>query len=141
NKVDSQVQYRMMLDLMRLLRRATRWFIRQRSSLSVSDSIEYFSPRLSQLQENIGKRLRGDDLETWQARRDQLSESGVPQALANSVAAAGNMYAGLGIIEAARQTGEKVQRVAEVYYEVGSCLELPWMTDQINALEVRDNWE
>ncbi|WP_129140187.1 NAD-glutamate dehydrogenase [Modicisalibacter coralii] len=141
NRVDSRVQYQMMLDLMRLLRRATRWFLRQRSSLSVSESIEHFAPRIGQLQENIGKRLRGQELETWQERRDELAEAKVPKTLASIVAATGNLYAGLGIIEAAKQTGEKIQRVAELYYEIGHRLELPWMSEQIDALQVRDSWQ
>ena len=131
----------MMLDLMRLIRRSTRWFLRQRSSLSVNESIEHFAPRLSQLQESIGKRLRGQELDLWQERRDELTSAGVPKALANIVAATGNLFAGLGIIEAAKQTDEKIQRVAELYYEIGHRLELPWMTEQVDALKVRDSWQ
>jgi glutamate dehydrogenase len=141
NQVPSQVQYRMMLDLMRLMRRATRWFLRQRTGMTAKDCIAHFSPRLTQLQESIGKRLRGDEREAWAARRDELTAAGVPESLANVVAATGSLYAGLGIIEAAKQTNEKIQRVAEVFYEVGHRLELPWMTEQINALEVRDSWQ
>jgi len=141
NRVDSGIQYQMMLDLMRLIRRSTRWFLRQRSSLSVNESIEHFAPRLSQLQESIGKRLRGQELDLWQERRDELTSAGVPKALANIVAATGNLFAGLGIIEAAKQTDEKIQRVAELYYEIGHRLELPWMTEQVDALKVRDSWQ
>ncbi|MBF8223811.1 NAD-glutamate dehydrogenase [Halomonas sp. 328] len=141
NQVPSRVQYAMMIDLMRLLRRATRWFLRQRSGMTTKDSIAHFAPRLAQLQESLGKRLRGDELAAWQARRDELVAAGVPEALANAVAAANSLYAGLGIIEAAKLSGEKIQRVAEAYYEVGHRLELPWMIEQINALEVRDGWQ
>ncbi|WP_136067143.1 NAD-glutamate dehydrogenase [Modicisalibacter radicis] len=141
NRIDSGIQYQMMLDLMRLIRRSTRWFLRQRSSLAVSESIEHFAPRLSQLQESIGKRLRGQELDIWQERRDELTAAGAPKSLANIVAATGNLFAGLGIIEAAKQTDEKIQRVAELYYEIGHRLELPWMTEQVDALKVRDSWQ
>jgi len=57
------------------------------------------------------------------------------------VAAAGSLYAALGIIQTARQTNEKPQRVAEVYYEIGDRLELPWITQQITSLKVRDSWQ
>ncbi|GAB2794755.1 NAD-glutamate dehydrogenase GdhB [Halomonas shantousis] len=140
-RVASRVQYRMMLDLMRLLRRATRWFLRHRTGLSIQDSIDHFSPRLAQLQECVGQLLRGEERERWEARRDELVEAGVPDELADIVAAAGNLYAGLGIIEAAKATGESIERVAEVYYHIGHRLELPWMTAQVNALEVSDSWQ
>ncbi|HET8791594.1 MAG TPA: NAD-glutamate dehydrogenase, partial [Modicisalibacter sp.] len=141
NKVDSQVQHRMMLDLMRLIRRATRWFLRHRTSLSTQDSIEHFAPRLAQLQESIGKRLRGDELAAWQERRDELVAANVPKSLANVIAGTRNLFAGLGIIEAARQTDEEIQRVADIFYEIGHRLELPWMGEQVNALVVRDTWQ
>ncbi|WP_413615047.1 NAD-glutamate dehydrogenase [Halomonas cupida] len=142
NKVATGVQYSMMLDLMRMIRRATRWFLRNRSSMgSASDCIDYFAPRIAQLQEKIGSRLRGEDLETWETRRRELIDAGVPEALANTVAASGSLYAALGIIQTARQVDEKPQRVAEVYYEIGARLELPWMTQQVNALPVKDSWQ
>ncbi|MCG7600936.1 NAD-glutamate dehydrogenase [Halomonas sp. McH1-25] len=141
NKVDSEVQYAMMQDLMRLLRRATRWFLRHRTSMTIKESIEHFAPRLAQLQESIGDHLRGDEYEAWQVRCEELSGAGVPDELARVIAATRNLYGGLGIIEAANQANEKVQRVAEVYFEIGHRLELPWMTEQVNALKVRDAWQ
>ncbi|WP_110666058.1 NAD-glutamate dehydrogenase [Salinicola halophilus] len=140
-KVESQVQYRMMLDLMRLLRRATRWFVRHRGSLSVKECVDQFAPQLAQIQEDIGNRLQGDERDAWIERRDALVEAGVPQATAAVVAAAPSLYAGLGIIQAARASDEKLQRVAEVYYTVGERLDLPWMMQQLNGLEVRDGWQ
>ncbi|MDI5987000.1 NAD-glutamate dehydrogenase [Halomonas sp. M4R5S39] len=141
NQVPSQVQYDMMLDLMRTLRRATRWFLRQRLGMPPQDAIAYFAPRLAELQENIGKRLRGEEHEAWEARRKELVEAGVPAALAATVAATSNLYTALGIIQAARQTGEKPQRVAEAFYEIGDRLELPWLIQKITDLQVRDTWQ
>ena len=141
NQVPNRIQYSMMLDLMRLIRRATRWFVRQHLGLSTLDTIEYFAPRLAQLQEGIGELLSGEELSAWNSRRDELLEAGVPDALASTVAASSSLYAGLGIIQAARLTNEKPQRVAEVLYEIGSRLELPWMIQQVTQLEVRDAWQ
>ncbi len=141
NQVASRVQYGMMLDLMRLIRRATRWFLRARVGLDTRDTIDYFAPRLAQLQEGIGKRLRGEERETFERRRTELVEAGVPEALATVVGAAASLYAGLGIIQAARLAEEKPQKVAEVFYEIGDRLELPWMIQQITDLPVRDSWQ
>jgi glutamate dehydrogenase len=141
NRVPSQVQYDMMLDLMRLIRRATRWFLRQRLGLSTRDAIEYFAPRVAQLQEEVGDLLRGEERQRWEAKRDELLELGVPEQLAATVAGTGNLYGALGIIQAARQTDEKPQRVAEIFYEIGHRLELPWMIQQVTNLKVRDSWQ
>ncbi|HSP57299.1 MAG TPA: NAD-glutamate dehydrogenase domain-containing protein, partial [Halomonas sp.] len=141
NQVPSRVQSTMMLDLMRMIRRVTRWFLRHRTGMSTQDAIAYFAPRLVQLQENIGKRLRGEEYEPWRARYDDFVSSGVPEPLAATVAASGSLYAGLGIIQAARQTDHKPQKVAEVFYEIGDRLELPWMIQQVTELKVRDSWQ
>ncbi|MDR5897886.1 NAD-glutamate dehydrogenase [Halomonas vilamensis] len=141
NQVSSQVQYSMMHDLMRMIRRATRWFLRQHIGLSTQDTVEYFAPRLAQLQEGVGELLSGEELDRWRERREALLNAGVPDALAGSVAAAPSLYSGLGIIQAARLTNEKPQRVAEVFYEIGSRLELPWMIQQVTQLDVRDAWQ
>jgi len=140
-RVDSQTQYAMMLDLMRLLRRATRWFLRHRGSLSITECVEQYAPQLAQLQEDIGNRLNGDERDAWAQRREMLVAAKVPEALASIVAAAPSLFAGLGIIRAARASGEKIQRVAETYYVIGQRLELPWVRQQINSLEVRDSWQ
>ncbi|MCO7246662.1 NAD-glutamate dehydrogenase [Halomonas sp. Mc5H-6] len=141
NQVPNHVQYAMMLDVMRMVRRATRWFLRQHMGLSTQDTIEYFRPRLAQLQEGIGELLSGEEQAAWQQRYAELQSAGVPDTLASTVAAAPSLYAGLGIIQAARATNEKPQRVAEVFYEIGSRLELPWMIQQVTQLEVRDAWQ
>ncbi|WP_027967231.1 NAD-glutamate dehydrogenase [Halomonas halocynthiae] len=141
NQVPSAVQYSMMLDLIRMMRRSTRWFLRQHSAMSTSEAIDYFKPRLTELQGSIGNRLRGEDAERWQQRRDELIKAGVPEALASTVAASTSLYAALGIINVASQSGDKPQRVAEVFYEVGDRLELPWMIQQVTQLEVGDNWQ
>ena len=141
NQVSSQVQYTMMLDLMRLIRRATRWFLRQRLGLSTHDTIEYFAPRIAQLQEGIGELLRGEEHRYWEQQRNELHDAGVPAELAATVAASSSLYGALGVIQAARQADEKPQGVAEVFFELGNRLELPWMLQQVSRLEVSDNWQ
>ncbi|WP_299230384.1 NAD-glutamate dehydrogenase [uncultured Halomonas sp.] len=141
NRVPSGVQYAMMLDLMRLIRRATRWLLRSRTGLDTRQCIDFFAPRLVAIREGIGERLSGEERESWEARRDELVEAGVPESLAANVAAAGSLYAGLGIIQAARQTDVAPEQVAEVFYAIGNRLQLPWMIRRITELKVRDSWQ
>ncbi|TDB00814.1 NAD-glutamate dehydrogenase [Halomonas marinisediminis] len=141
NRVPSGVQYAMMLDLMRLIRRATRWLLRSRTGLDTRQCIDFFAPRLVAIRDGIGERLSGEERESWEARRGELVEAGVPESLAANVAAAGSLYAGLGIIQAARQTDVAPEQVAEVFYAIGNRLQLPWMIRRITELKVRDSWQ
>ncbi|OPX56667.1 glutamate dehydrogenase (NAD) [Oceanospirillum multiglobuliferum] len=141
-QVSSETQYDMMLDLMRLIRRATRWFLRPHlANMAVSDVIALYEPKVRMLSETIGERLRGAQLESWSKRRATLVEQGVPEALADQVAATSGLYSLLGVVEAERVTGEKLQRVAEVYFELGHQLDLQWVSQQITKLQVHDSWE
>lgn len=142
NRVESSVQYDMMLELMRLIRRATRWFLRPHlANLPVRDVIELYEPKVRMLSEGIGERLRGAQLESWSKTREDLISKGVPEALADQVAATSGLYSLLGIVEAERATGEKLQRVAEVYFELGHQLDLQWISQKITQLHVHDSWE
>lgn len=140
--VNSDVQYGMMLDLMRLIRRATRWFLRPHlANMSVTDVIALYEPKVRMLSESIGERLKGAQLENWTKRREELIDNGVPEALADQVAGTSGLYSMLGIVEAERVTGEKLQRVAEVYFELGHQLDLQWISQKITELNVHDSWE
>ncbi|MFC0268321.1 NAD-glutamate dehydrogenase [Kushneria aurantia] len=140
-QVDAELQYDMMLSLVRLLRRATRFFLRYYPNALAGDIIEQYQPDLARLQESIGERLRGEAHRQWAEQRDRFVAAGVPQTLADIVAATESLYAGLGIIETARMTGISLERVADSYYLIGERLSLPWMLEQVNRLEVADNWQ
>lgn len=139
--IDAELQYEMMLALMRLLRRSTRFFLRYHARREAGEVIEAYRADLARLKESIGERLRGEAHRQWAALRDRYVEAGVPRVLADVVAATESLYAGLGIIETARMTDSPLERVADSYYLIGERLSLPWMLDQVNRLEVLDNWQ
>ncbi len=140
--VSSEVQYSMMMELMRLIRRATRWFLRPHlANMSVSDVIALYEPKVRMLSEDIGERLKGAQLERWTKRRGELIDQGVPEQLADQIAATASLYSLLGVVEAERVTGEKLPRVADVYFELGYQLDLQWISQKITELHVHDSWE
>ncbi len=140
-QVDAAIQYDMMLALVRLLRRATRYFLRYHMQADAGDVVEQYAPDLVRLQENIGERLRGEAQRQCLALRDRYVEAGAPAPLAERVAATESLYAGLGIIDTAQLTEVSLERVADTYYLIGERLSLPWMLEQVNRLEVNDSWQ
>ncbi|PCI46464.1 MAG: hypothetical protein COB43_14140, partial [Oceanospirillales bacterium] len=68
-------------------------------------------------------------------------EAGVPADLAAFSAGAGELYAALGIIEAAQQSKCDVHNVTEAYFGIGEHLSLGWFLQQINALPTSSHWE
>ncbi|GGO75660.1 NAD-specific glutamate dehydrogenase [Marinobacterium nitratireducens] len=142
NQVDARLQQGMMLDLIRLVRRASYWFLlRQRAELQVAATVERYQPGVREIGDSIGDRLQGQPREVWQQRRDELVAAGVSEALASRVASADSLYALLGVIEAAAETGQALERVAAVYFDIGERLDLHWFDQQVRAIEVANHWQ
>ncbi|WP_373186528.1 NAD-glutamate dehydrogenase [Halopseudomonas sp.] len=141
-QVPAEVQLELMDDLMRLGRRATRWFVRnRRSDLAPEREVAHFAPRVEALAEQFDSLLEGPVRGQWQARFEAYASAGVPEPIARLVAGTTHFFTLLGIIEAADMTGQPEQRVAQVYFALGSELRLPWFGQQINGLPVDNHWQ
>ncbi|MEH6576935.1 MAG: NAD-glutamate dehydrogenase [Amphritea sp.] len=142
NQVNSALQQQMMADVIRLIRRATYWFLRnQRPSIDVTAAVEQFRPGVQQISSQLAQLLKGEPLDRWQQKHDELVSAGVPAELAAVVAGADSLYSLLGIIQAAEQTGESLQQVAQIHFGLGDRLELHWFDHQVKELSASNHWE
>jgi glutamate dehydrogenase len=141
-QVSAALQLQMMDELMRLGRRATRWFLRsRRNELDAARDVNHFAPRLKGLATDLDQLLEGPAREQWQTRFERYVEAGAPEPLARMVAGTNHLYTLLPIIEAADVTGQEPAQVAAVYFAVGDALELSWYLQQITSLAVENNWQ
>lgn len=142
NRVEAGLQLQLMHDLIRMMRRATRWFIRNRfTGLTAREAVDHFAPRVQLIAEQIAQRLSGDERQQWEIRRDQLMTGGVPEELAERLAGISQLYSALNIIQAERDTQQNLAQVTEAYFLLGQSLQLPWLKQQITELAVHDSWE
>jgi glutamate dehydrogenase len=142
NRVQAEVQLDMMTDLIRLARRASRWFLRQPDMLrNVARTKARFRDGVAALSLGLDQRLTGDRLESWTLRHADLMEKGVPEALAKIVAGADCLYPALAIIEVAERSGMPVEQAADVYYGLGERLDLHWFDQQVKALTPDSHWQ
>ncbi len=138
-KVDAQLQLQMMAALMHTIRRATRWFLRNRHGLlDVVSNVENCSVKLAVLAANMSH-LIGD--ESWDVSVNHYVQRGIPHKLAVYCASATPLYYGLGIIEVAKTTDCDVVRVAGIYFELGRVLHLSTFLSQLNSLRVDSHWQ
>ena len=141
-QVPAELQLSLMDELMRLGRRATRWFLRsRRHQQDAARDVAHFAPKIVELASCMDELLEEPAREQWHARYQALIDAGVPQELARVVAGASHLYTLLPIIEAADVTAQNVAEVAAAYFAVGSRLDLGWYLQQINALPVETNWQ
>ncbi|WP_433740756.1 NAD-glutamate dehydrogenase [Pseudomonas putida] len=141
-KVSADVQLELMDELMRLGRRATRWFLRaRRNEQNAARDVAHFGPHLAALGLKLDELLSGEIRETWQTRYQAYVAAGVPELLARMVAGTTHLYTLLPIIEAADVTGQNPADVATAYFAVGNALDITWYIQQISALPVENNWQ
>ena len=141
-QVPADIQLTLMDELMRLGRRATRWFLRsRRNELDAARDVAHFGPRIAALGLKLNELLEGPTRELWQARYQTYVDAGVPELLARMVAGTSHLYTLLPILEAADETGQSPAQVAAAYFAVGGALELPWYLQQLTALPVENNWQ
>jgi len=142
HKVSAEHQMEMMRMLIRLIRRATRWFLRNnRCGVNVTEVIKRFQPGVKMIAESLPSVLRGPRRETWEKRHNQFVEEGVPSALATFIAGADSMLPVLGIIQAAEITNKPIPEVAATYFAIGTQLDLFWFTEEINQLVIENHWQ
>ncbi|MEQ9465010.1 MAG: NAD-glutamate dehydrogenase, partial [Haliea sp.] len=142
HQVDAVVQQEMMHCLIRLVRRASRWLLRnRRHELAPTRTIAEFSEGVAQLSEALPRMLRGRAVERYQALSERWQEAGVEVGLAAAVAFALHGSTALGIIHASRETEAPLLQVAELYFELGERLELDWFSGQVLASKVDNEWQ
>jgi glutamate dehydrogenase len=141
-KVPAELQMSMMIELMRLVRRASRWFLRnRRSRLLPEEEISRFQKVVKEMSGNLDKLLQGHLRTDWELKKQELADQGVPPNLADYIAGVRSLYSCLGIAEASEKTGVEVALVAPVYFALGEELELDWFSQQIAELKIDNHWQ
>jgi glutamate dehydrogenase len=141
-RVTPEVQRTMMLDLIRLIRRVTRWLLRsRRRSLNLAVEVPMFSRALKTLFKDWEELLKGEAFSEWQTTKNKLTHEKVDSDLAGFVAAAHHLYAVMGIAESSRQTGEAVKKVANVYFNLGEKLYLHRFSKQMHNFQATNHWQ
>ncbi|MFT6038706.1 MAG: glutamate dehydrogenase [Candidatus Azotimanducaceae bacterium] len=141
-KVHHQLQKSMMLDLNRLIRRVTRWLIRnRRRSLDLKKEVPVFSKALLSLYGQWDQLLMGNALQEWKTGKERLVSMGVGEDLSGFVAATHHLYAVMGIVEASSRIDQSIEKVASVFFVVGERLHLHWVSKQIHEFQALTQWQ
>ena len=141
-KTNTTVQYQMMLQVYYLIRRATRWFLRNRKpSIEIQKSIDEFAPAVAELSKHLPHLLDGPDKEAYDTALSYLIENKVPEKIAKNLAGCNALFTALDIIEATRKYDLDLSEAAKTYYMLGNRLELNWLRESMNSYEVANQWD
>ncbi|MBP0049517.1 NAD-glutamate dehydrogenase [Marinobacterium sp. AK62] len=141
-KVSAEIQAELMYSLQNLIKRATRWFVRNRPArLECAQEAGNFAPQLEAIMRNLGDLLCGEPYETWHKAYSRYCDEGVPARLAQIIAGSKALYSALSIIEVASEESISVEAAAQVFFGLGERLQLQWFSSQLNDLGIHSYWQ
>jgi len=140
-KVSEAVQIDALLKIWNLLRNLTRWLLNHRGSdLDIAGIVERYAPGVSELSAALPGVLTANsrcdydvDVEKWQGLD-------LPEALAQRLAKVAELGAAFDIVEIALESGQPVERVAAVFFQLGQALDVDGLRRQIEDLPVESRW-
>lgn len=143
NKVPAEVQNRVLFQVRRMVRRATRWFLRNRKPefTSIAEYIEFYNKGFDDLRRNALKYMSEADAAGIEKDIAGLVEDGVPKKLAHQIGILSSIFSAMDITELAAQHNMKIATVAEAYFRLGAAIELHWFLEQINQQPVANHWQ
>lgn len=141
-KLDAVVQTKMMLRLNRVVRRASRWLVKNnRLGVNVEALIKQYQNSIQLLSSQFPDLLLGDAQIQWQKSCDELVDVGVPKDLAARISSLDYLYNSLGVISVATLIDKDVIETARAYFNIGNCLNLVDFVGQLNNLTVGSHWQ
>ena len=140
-QVEMNLQFQMIDEVERLVRRATRWILLNwREPMNIPTMINHFGLQIKVLYKRLPKLLLGSEKEGVDARCAQLMEAKVPEEIAIRVASARSLYHALNIVQAAHTHAMDVYHAAQIYFTLVDRLELHYFRDKINDYPTSHRW-
>ena len=132
----------MMSSLIKLVRRASRWFIRlKRQDLVPAECVNYYGPKVLEFLNCFSRYLTEPEKQELKQSMQEMTDQGIPEELAMMVAGQRYLLSSLPVIQAIEETGKSLEVVGKTYFAIGSRLDLNWYTNALGNLEVVNHWQ
>lgn len=136
------VQLDLLHILMRLVRRSSRWLLRNRRlNLHCNEMIQAMGKPMALVLSRLPDFHEKEWTELWNKEKAQLIDCGVEESLASTLAAADSMFISVGTVDMALRLQQPVELVARLAFKLGEDLSLDWFMSQIVALQPKNRWQ
>jgi glutamate dehydrogenase len=140
-QVEAATQLALLLEGHKLAERATRWLLyNRRPPFDIAETIDFFSGGVLTVSSGLPKLLTGRDQSGFADRLESFTARGVPEGLAERVAAMVPAYSAFDLVEIATATGRSLEETAEAYFDLAERLQITRLRDRITALPRDDRW-
>lgn len=143
HNIPLELCYQILAETVRLVRRAARWFLRNRKSNlhDIAGTITLFRQGVLELNGHLPDLLIGDEKTEWQERVETFVNAGIPEKIAPRLATVQNQYALLDIVAAAIENEFTIKDVAQVYFAIGEFMEFAWLREKLTKQPVKQEWD
>jgi glutamate dehydrogenase len=139
--IDIEAQIDMFTEINKLTRRGVFWFIRNfEHPLNISKLNEEYRDQALGLSKAIYKSLSGDAINKFNNKVNYFTEHKVPQPLAHNIASLDTYVSALDVITIANKTDVKDEKVASLYFQVGSFYKFDWLRKSCDKLINTSYW-
>lgn len=131
------------LHVVRLIRRAARWFLRDRKDhlTNIAATITLFRQGIIELNSYLPEVLVGSEREEWEENITELKSVAISTEKAHNLVALRYQYPMLDIIAAATENDLPLNNVAAIHFAVGEYLDFVWLRKQITQQPVEMQWD
>ncbi|OOG55252.1 glutamate dehydrogenase [Rhodanobacter sp. B05] len=141
SKVAEDTQVDAVKQIWSLLRHMTRWLLnRPGGSLDIAENVARYQDGVSALRKALPEVLTPTGMGDFSCTREKWEGLGLPDELALRLSRMPDLRAALDMVEVVQQSGQPMDQVARVFFELGEALDLDWLRGQIEALPVEGHW-
>ncbi len=140
-KIDMEIQKDLMRDVVRLVRRVSRWLLQNyRHTIDVPAVIENYGQKMHEVRLLMSKFLSKEGRYDKKEYIKKCTSSKVPNELALRASDYAFMAPMMDIIWASDTHGLDLKEVAEVYYKLNEKLELAWLRQTVASMREEGYW-
>ncbi|MFI4895061.1 MAG: NAD-glutamate dehydrogenase [Steroidobacterales bacterium] len=140
-RIKAADQYRALLETSAYLRHLTRWLLLHRRDYGeVGAAVARLQPLLRELAQVTPAALEGLDRARYLERCTAYRQMGLPQRLAESLAALPPLRVAPDLVQLMHGSGASVRAVARAHFGLGARLSLDWLHAAIDQLPVSGSW-
>jgi glutamate dehydrogenase len=140
--ISAQHQAALYLNTNRLMRRAARWFLKnRRNNLNVANLVNVFSGAVQELEKLLPNILGKSSKQKLNEKIADLCKLNIPEETASMLATQKYLFSALDIIDGSTQIDINLKKFATIYHQLSEFMQLDWVRDQITHLTVVNNWQ
>lgn len=140
-QVPTDLQYELFHQIMRLGRRATRWFLRNKHEVAPQRTISLMKRDFQHLMPLIPDMQGAGWGELWRQRQQAWRDQGVPETLAARIASFDAFYLLPGAVDAALNVGRDAQVMASLQFDLVELLSLDWTLQRLIDWQPDSRWQ